>query len=242
MGRMVIVGGSGGIGGALARRLRDRGDSVILAGRDEQGLEELGRSIEAPHHVLDVTDAASVAETMGAIAADGPLDGLVYAVGTITVRPFGTLKESDFARDFSVNALGAALVLQAALPALKASGAASVVLFSSVAVAQGFTGHASIAMAKGAVEGLTRSLAAELAPAIRVNCIAPSLTRTPLAAAMTENAALSKAVAEMHALRRLGEPDDIAALAAFLLSAEAGWMSGQIIGVDGGRSSLRTKG
>jgi NAD(P)-dependent dehydrogenase (short-subunit alcohol dehydrogenase family) len=120
--------------------------------------------------------------------------------------------------------------------------AASVVLFSSVAVAQGFAAHASIAMAKGAVEGLTRSLAAELAPKVRVNSIAPSLTRTPLALALTSNEALAKAVADTHALRRLGEAEDVAALAAFLLGPEAGWITGQVIGVDGGRSTLRTKG
>ena len=240
---ILIVGGTGGIGSALARRLAARGETVRLAGRDEAALAAFGREIGATHHVFDVTDPAAVAAGLAAVAAEGPLKGLAYAVGTITVKPLGSLKPADFSRDFAVNALGAALVLQAAAPALKAAaGDASVVLFSSVAVAQGFTGHASIAMAKGAVEGLVRALAAELAPKVRVNGIAPSLTRTPLAAALTGNEALAKAVAEMHALRRLGEPDDVAALAAFLLSAEAGWMTGQIIGVDGGRATLRTKG
>jgi len=116
------------------------------------------------------------------------------------------------------------------------------VLFSSVAVAQGFSAHASIGMAKGAVEGLMLSLAAELAPKIRVNCIAPSLTRTPLAQALTSNEQMANAIAGLHAMQRLGEADDAAALAAFLLSSEASWITGQVIGVDGGRSSLRTKG
>jgi NAD(P)-dependent dehydrogenase (short-subunit alcohol dehydrogenase family) len=111
-----------------------------------------------------------------------------------------------------------------------------------VAVAQGFTAHASVAMAKGAVEGLTLALAAELAPKVRVNAIAPSLTRTPLARALTSSEQMAGAIAQMHAIPRLGEPDDIAALGAFLLSPEAGWITGQIIGVDGGRSTLRTKG
>ncbi len=239
----VIVGGTGGIGAAIARRLRAKGEVVHLVGRDEEKLAALADAIGADDSVADVSDAAGLTAAVDAIAAAGPIKGLVYAVGTITVKPLASLTAEEMVRDFTINALGAALCLKAAAPALKrASGLASAVLFSTVAVAQGFTGHASIAMAKGAVEGLTLSLAAEFAPKIRVNCIAPSLTRTPLAAALTGNEALAKAVAEMHALRRLGEPDDIASLAAFLLSDEAGWITGQVIGVDGGRSMLRTKG
>lgn len=239
----LIFGGSGGIGSAIARRLAARGDPVHLVGRDSAKLDALAREIGADFSVIDVTDLAGLAEGVGEIAANTPLKGLVYAVGTITVKPFSSVMPEDIARDFAINAAGAALALQAAAPGLKAaSGDCSVVLFSSVAVAQGFTGHVSISMAKAAVEGLTRALAAELAPKIRVNCIAPSLTRTPLAAALTGNEALAKAVADLHALRRLGEAEDVAALAAFLLSAEASWMTGQIIGVDGGRSALRTRG
>ena len=148
----------------------------------------------------------------------------------------------DFERDWRVNALGAALAMKAAAPALKQVDGASAVLFSTVAVRQGFAAHASVSMAKGAVEGLTLALAAELAPKIRVNCIAPSLTRTPLAEALTRNEALAKGVAETHALRRLGEAEDIAGLAAFLLGPDSAWITGQVIGVDGGRSTLRTKG
>lgn len=240
---LVVIGGTGGIGSAIARRLRSRGDAVHLVGRNEEKLAALADAIGADDSVADVTDPDALAETIGAIAAAGPIGGLVYAVGTITVKPFASLDAATLLNDFAVNALGAALCLKAAAPGLRAcTGTASVVLFSTVAVAQGFTGHASIAMAKGAVEGLTVALAAEWAPKVRVNCIAPSLTRTPLAAAFTANETLAKAVAETHALRRLGEPDDAAALAAFLLSEEAGWITGQVIGVDGGRSSLRTKG
>jgi NAD(P)-dependent dehydrogenase (short-subunit alcohol dehydrogenase family) len=171
------------------------------------------------------------------------LDGLVYAVGTINLRSLGRLTEADFLTDFRVNAMGAALAIQAALPALKKSeGRAAVVLFSSVAALQGFSFHASISMAKGAVDGLTLSLAAELAPKIRVNSIAPSLTRTRLGESLLSNEQTTKAIAEMHALQRLGTPEDVAALAAFLLSPEADWITGQIISVDGGRSTLRTKG
>lgn len=241
MSRIVIAGGTGGIGAAIARRLCARGDVVTLVARDRDKLARLAGEIGAAALVADVTEEDGLA-ALDAVVAAGPLDGFVHAIGTITVKPLGGLTLADFERDFRVNALSAALVLQRLQPALKASANAAVVLFSSVAAGQGFSGHASIAMAKGAVEGLTRSLAAEWAPSVRVNCIAPSLTRTPLAAALTGNATLAKAVADLHALRRLGEPDDVAALAAFLLSNEAGWMTGQVLGVDGGRSSLRTKG
>jgi NAD(P)-dependent dehydrogenase (short-subunit alcohol dehydrogenase family) len=167
---------------------------------------------------------------------------VAYAVGTINLKPVGRLSDQDFEQDFQINALGAVRAIQAALPVFKNQAAASVLLFSTVAVAQGFTAHASVAMAKGAIEGLTLALAAELAPKIRVNCIAPSLTKTPLAQALTSNDTMANAIAQMHALQRLGEADDIAPLASLLLSPEAGWITGQIIGVDGGRSTLRTKG
>jgi NAD(P)-dependent dehydrogenase (short-subunit alcohol dehydrogenase family) len=145
-------------------------------------------------------------------------------------------------RDFRIHALGAALAIQAALPALRAAEQASVVLFSSVAASQGFASHASVGMAKGAVNGLVLSLAAELAPRIRVNAIAPSLTVTPLTASLTANEKMAEGMAQAHPLARLGTADDQAAAAAFLLSDDAGWITGQVIGVDGGRATLRTKG
>ena len=242
LGRIIIFGGSGGIGRAVAARLRARKDEVVLVGRDAQRLAKVAGDLGCRTWQADVTDPVALSATLAAIAAEGAVDGLVYAVGTITVKPLAGLSTADFNRDFAVNARGAALVLQGLAAGLRASDQAAVVLFSSVAATQGFTGHASIAMAKAAVEGLTLSLAAEWAPKVRVNCIAPSLTRTPLAASLTGNEALAKAVAEMHALRRLGDPEDMAGLAAFLLSADAGWITGQVIGVDGGRSALRTKG
>jgi NAD(P)-dependent dehydrogenase (short-subunit alcohol dehydrogenase family) len=174
--------------------------------------------------------------------AEGPWDGLVYALGTINLRSLQRLTEADFLNDFRINAMGAALAVQAALPALKScAGTASVVLFSSVAALQGFTFHASMGMAKGAVGGLTLSLAAELAPKVRVNAIAPSLTRTPLAEGILSTEQAAASIAGMHAMRRLGTSDDMAALSAFLLSPDADWITGQIISVDGGRSTLRTK-
>lgn len=242
-GTILIYGGSGGIGAATARALTARGHGVHLVGRDVGRLEALAGEVGAGVTAGDVSDDGLFARAAEAASAGGALAGLVYAVGTINLKPIARLGDADFLKDFSINALGAAKAIQAALPALKqAEGTAGVVLFSTVAVAQGFAAHASVAMAKGAVEGLTLALAAELAPKIRVNCIAPSLTRTPLAKALTGNEAMAKAIAELHPLQRLGEPDDIAPLAALLVSQEASWMTGQIIGVDGGRSSLRTKG
>jgi NAD(P)-dependent dehydrogenase (short-subunit alcohol dehydrogenase family) len=239
--KILIYGGSGGIGSATGRMLHARGVDLHLVGRDKERLTAIARELGATSTLGDVNDStlfSRAAQDAGAV-----LDGLVYAVGTINLRSLGRLTEADFLNDFRVNALGAALAIQAALPALKKSeGRASVVLFSSVAALQGFTFHASISMAKGAVDGLTLSLAAELAPKIRVNSIAPSLTRTRLGESLLSNEQTTKAIAEMHALQRLGTPEDVAALAAFLLSPEADWITGQTISVDGGRSTLRTKG
>lgn len=239
--KVVIYGGSGGIGSATARILNERGYNLHLVGRSEEKLSAIATELEATYTVGDVSDSSlfpRVAED-----ARDPLDGLVYAVGTINLRSLQRLTETDYLKDFRINAMGAALAVQAALPALKKStGVASVVLFSSVATLQGFALHGSIGMAKGAVNGLTLSLANELAPKVRVNAIAPSLTRTPLAEGILSSEQMAVSIAEQHALQRLGTPEDIAALTAFLLSPEADWITGQIISVDGGRSTLRTKG
>ena len=242
MTKHIIIGGTGGIGAAIARRLHASGNSLHLIARDEGKLAALAFELDATFAVADVQDRSALE---AAIQQAGPsVDGLCYAAGTINLKPVHLLTDADALRDFEINALGAFRAVQAALPLLKASAQAttSILLFSTVAVAQGFAAHASVSMAKGAVEGLTRALAAELSPKIRVNCLAPSLTRTPLAAGLTSNEALANSIALMHAAQRLGEPDDIAAMAALLLSPDAGWITGQVIGVDGGRSTLRTKG
>lgn len=237
---IIVYGASGGVGAALARRLAVRGERLHLVARGSARLGALARELGATHTVGDVTDADVRARVTA--ESSGPVTGLVYAVGSINLKPIGRLTEADFLADYRLNALGAALAIQSALPAMKAAESASVVLFSTVAVGQGFASHASVSMAKGAVEGLTRALAAELAPKIRVNCIAPSLTRTPLAAGLTASPAMASAIADLHPLRRLGEPEDVAALAAFLMSPDSAWVTGQVMGVDGGRSTLRTKG
>ncbi len=238
----LIYGGSGGIGSALARQLRARGHGVHLVARDRERLSALAGEIGATFSVADVLDRDTVAAVAG--EAGPRLAGLAYCVGSINLKPVGRLTDAEFLRDYELNALGAVRAVQASLPALKAHDGptASILLISTVAVAQGFAAHASVSMAKGAVEGLTVALAAELAPRIRVNCIAPSLTRTPLAQALTGSETMANAIAALHAIPRLGEAEDVAPLAALLLDRDSGWITGQIIGVDGGRSMLRTKG
>jgi len=241
MAKYLIIG-TAGIGGALAARLKAADQEVFLVNRTAAHVEDLARDLGAGFALADVTDAESL---KAAIAQAGTeLDGLAYCAGTINLKPVARVTAEDVNRDFAVNAHGAFTAVQAALPALKATtlNTASILLFSTVAVQQGFTGHASVAMAKGAVEGLTRALAAELAPKIRVNAIAPSLTATSLAEPLTRNPATAQAIAALHPLPRLGTAADMAGLGAFLLSQEADWITGQIFGVDGGRSSLRVKG
>jgi NAD(P)-dependent dehydrogenase (short-subunit alcohol dehydrogenase family) len=241
MAKFLIVG-TAGTGGALAARLKSAGHDLFLINRSPEHVEDLARDLSVPFAIVDVTQAEQL---QAAIGAAGPaIDGLAYCAGTINLKPVGRLNLEDIRRDFEVNAVGAFAVVQAALPALKAStqSTASIVLFSTVAVQQGFASHASISMSKGAIEGLTRALAAELAPKIRVNAIAPSLTQTPLSEGLTRNPATAQAIAALHPLQRLGTSNDVAGLAAFLLGQEADWITGQIIGVDGGRSSLRNKG
>lgn len=240
-GTILLYGGTGGIGSALAKRLKDRGFDLHLVARDAARLEKAAGELGASFTAADVEDPAAfdrVAEEAGPSLA-----GFAYAVGSIDLKPLGKLDAAAFERDFRINALGAALALRAAAPALQAGeGTASAVLFSATPAAQGFANHAAVAMAKGAVQGLVLAAAAELAPKVRVNAVAPSLVRTPLSQTLVQSAELAEAIAAMHAIPRLGEPDDAAAMAAFLLSPDAGWITGQVIGVDGGRSTVRTKG
>ena len=225
---VLIIGGSHGISKCLADRLQSSGIQTLTASRTASS-----HCNGAQHQIFDAANPT-------ALNLPDQLDGIVYAPGSITLKPFHRLSEEDMLTEFKLNALGAAQVIQQCLPALKKSPAASVVLFSTVAVQTGLPFHASIAMAKGAIEGLTRSLAAELSPSIRVNAIAPSLTDTPLAENLINSDAKRQASAERHPLKTIGEADDIAALAQFLVSDESKFITGQIIQADGGMGSVRT--
>lgn len=217
----LIIGASSGIGLALSNQLKAAGNQVVTASRNGD------IKFDATTDAFDISNLPD------------QLDGIAYCPGSINLKPFHRLTTQDFNDDFTINVLGAVKVIQAVLPKLKSAEQSAIVLFSTVAVAQGMPFHASIATAKGAIEGLTKSLASELAPKIRVNCIAPSLTDTPLAAKLLANDDKKKASAERHPLKQIGTADDIAALAAFLLSPNAKWISGQIVGIDGGMSTLR---
>lgn len=237
----VIFGGTGGVGSTLAERMYDRGYTLHLLGRNESKLRYMGERYRAQYDVFDILDPE--AQSILARIFSKPIDALAYCIGSINLKPFLKLTREDFVVDAQLNSIGAALAIQSSIPYLKQSQEiASVILFSSVAARHGFSAHASISMAKAAVEGLTVSLAAELSPKIRVNCIAPSLLDTPLAASLTSSAAIKQAIVDSHPMKRLGRPEDAAELAAYLLSSDSSWMTGQIIGVDGGRSSVSTRG
>jgi NAD(P)-dependent dehydrogenase (short-subunit alcohol dehydrogenase family) len=235
---VLIFGGVGGIGEALARRLRAAGQPVVITSRALERASVLAQQIGATPAACDVLDEASIASAVTLATPSGVLGGLVYAVGSIALKPLARTTADDMISAFRLNVVGAMSAVRQSATALKNANG-SVVLFSSVAASQGFPMHTAIGTAKAAVDGLTVSLAAELAPSVRVNAIAPSLTNTPLAAGLTRSPAMADAIAALHPIQRLGTADEMAALAEFLLSANASWITGQIIGVDGGRSSLR---
>jgi len=228
-----VVGGSSGIGLELVKVLSEDHHKIYAASRTADKSPE----IQGVHHfALDVK-----ADLLDLEALPETLQGLVYCPGTIVLKPFQRLTIDDFKEDFNINLLGAVKVIQGCLKRLKKSPTgASIVLFSTVAVKTGMAFHASVASAKAAVEGLTRSLAAEFAPSLRVNAIAPSLTDTPLAQNLLASEEKRKASADRHPLKRVGTPQEIAGLVAYLLSDAGAWITGQIISIDGGMSSLRT--
>ena len=227
----LIIGASSGIGKKLAEHLADSGHRVY--GTYFRNKPESGSALIDTHY-LNVLD-----ENIGLDFLPDMLDGLVYCPGSINLRPFERIKPADFVADFNLQVTGAVKLIQAALPRLKKAGTASIVLFSTVAVQTGFPFHTQVSASKGAIEGLTRALAAEYAPKIRVNCIAPSLTDTPLAAPLLNTDQKREANAMRHPLKRTGTPENIADMAAFLLSEKGSWISGQIFHVDGGMSSLK---
>jgi NAD(P)-dependent dehydrogenase (short-subunit alcohol dehydrogenase family) len=227
----VLVGATSGIGQRVATRLAETDAAVYAVSRR-------GDELEAPPGVKHAScDVLNDEPTFPAI--DGPVDGLAYFPGTITLKPFHLLRRRDYLHDIEVNYLGAVKTLQHFLPQVKKSGSASIVLMSTVAVQTGLPFHASIAGAKGAIEGLTRTLAAELAPRVRVNAVAPSLTDTPLAQSLLTQPAKREAAAKRHPLQRVGTVDDIASAVCFLLTEQSSWITGQVLSVDGGMSRTR---
>jgi NAD(P)-dependent dehydrogenase (short-subunit alcohol dehydrogenase family) len=233
----LIIGGHGGIGENLALRLKDSNHNVLATMRNPETSSAKLDTMGIKCLKLDITNTESI-NALAAQISGMPLHGLAYCVGSIDLMPLKSSRDEHFLKAFELNVLGAIRILRALEANLK-SGKGSVVLFSSIAATQGFTNHAVIATAKAALEGLAKSLAAEWAPHIRVNVIAPSLSRTPLAEKLTGNEKMASAIASSHPMQRLGEAGDSAALASLLLSPDSSWITGQVIHVDGGRSTLR---
>lgn len=226
----MIIGGTSGIGLDLARLLLSEGYRVVSVSRKG--------SIISESELLTAIQADFTLPGSSPDFFDGSLDGFVYCPGTIRLKPFHRLTDEDFLGDFTINVLGGVRAFRWALPALKRGHLPSVVFISTVAVTRGMPFHSSIAAAKGGLEGLTRSLAAELAPDIRVNAVAPSLTDTPLAERLLATPESRKQRADGHPLKRTGQPGDISAMIRFLLGPDSGWITGQIFHVDGGLSVI----
>lgn len=231
-GLVIIMGANGGIGESVAqiwaRDCAGAGGEVITTGRATGDIQ------------VDVTDADDITKFLAHVG-DRPVKAFLYAIGSIVLKPLKNAADQDFLNAFDVNLLGAMRVLRGLEPNLKA-GNGSVVLFSSIAVNQGFTNHTVISAAKGAVEGFAKALAAEWAPHVRVNVIAPSLTDSGIAKPLTSSPQMAQAIANLHPIPRLGAASDAGEVAAFLMSEKSSWITGQIFHVDGGRSSLRVKG
>jgi NAD(P)-dependent dehydrogenase (short-subunit alcohol dehydrogenase family) len=227
----LIVGGSSGIGLEITKRLVKEGNRVFVISRNQNQLHQTDNVEFLSFDVL------SDSGTFPSI--DDDLSGIAYCPGSINLKHFKIFKEQDYLDDFRINALGAVKVIGQYLPNLKKVNKSSIVLFSTVAVQTGMPYHTSIAMAKGAVEGLARTLAAEFAPNIRVNAIAPSITDTPLASRILSNDEKKEASAKRHPLNSVGKAEEIANAAYYLLSEKSNWVTGQIFHIDGGISSLR---
>ena len=224
----LIIGASSGIGKALANKLIKQRETVISISRN---LPDASFSHFYQHDILSNEEMPKL---------DGTIDGLVYCPGSINLKPFRTLKKQDFLADLELNVLGAIKAIQAYTSNLQQSKKPSIVLFSTVAVQTGMSFHSSVSISKGAIEGLTKALAAEFSPKIRVNCIAPSLTQTAMAEKLINTPEKLEASNNRHALKRIGDPMDLANTAEFLLSENSSCITGQVIHVDGGMSSIKS--
>lgn len=225
--KVLIIGGNSGIGKSIVEQLKAKGSyEIITASRNN---EEGGEN----HHNLDILEDSPEFPLI-----EGPLSALIYCPGSIQLKPFKQLTLESFRSDMEINTIGLVKALQHYEKALK-EGGASIVAFSTVAVSQGMPFHSSVAMAKGALEGLIKSLAAEWAPSVRLNVIAPSLTETPMAARLLRNEKQITASNERHPLKRIGKPEDVANAAVFLIEDQSSWITGQIFHVDGGMSAIK---
>ncbi len=231
MSSYLIIGASSGIGMALANQLHESGHEVYGTYHTHEMPKETGKINYFPMNVLD--------ETLSFDFLPESIDGVIYCPGSINLRPFERIKPADFLNDYNLQVVGAVKSLQATISRLKNSTQASIILFSTVAVQTGLPFHSQVSSSKGAIEGLTRALAAEYAPKIRVNCIAPSLTDTPLASSLLNTDQKREANSLRHPMKRIGTTDDIVNMTEFLLSPKSGWITGQIFHVDGGLSVIK---
>ncbi len=231
MKNILIIGGSSGIGASLIEKFTNDPNYQVIA-TFNQGNIPTAQNIKT--FKFDV-----LSDTLDLSILPEAIDGVVYCPGSINLLPFHRIKPDAFRADFELQVMGAIKIIQTILPHLKKSISASIVFFSTVAVQSGFNFHTQVAASKGAIEGLTRSLAAELAPKIRVNAIAPSLTDTPLASKLLGTDEKKQANAERHPLKKIGTSENMAEVVEFLLSEKSQWMSGQIMAIDGGISTLR---
>ena len=236
MQKYLIFGATGSVGSNLAMQLSEANKEIHLIGRNEAELEKLSAELGCDYTVLDIL-SDDIYENLQKNFDDIDLAGIAYCIGSIDLKPLVKTNKEDFQKCLQLNFFPIVEVIKAFQNNLK-KNKGSIVLFSTVAVKRGFTNHSIIASVKGAIEGLTVSLAAEFAPDIKVNCIAPSLTNSKIAEPILKNKIVAEGIAKAHPLKRIGEGKDTAAMAKFLLTEESSWITGQIIGVDGGRSTL----
>ena len=232
--KYLIVGATGSIGSSLAEQLYASGKEIHLVSRNEEETKSLSEKLNCSYTITDVLEEKFVDKIKSDIEE---VNGIAYCVGSIDLKPFRMVTENDFNKCMKLNLYSAVELIKGYQESLKRNKG-SIVLFSTVAAQRGFTNHTIIASTKAAVEGLTVSLAAEFAPNIRVNCIAPSLTNSKIAEPMLKNKVLADGIAKAHPLKRIGEGKDSASLAKFLITEDSSWVTGQIIAVDGGRSKL----
>ena len=235
-GKILIFGATGAVGSSLAKLLSDSSKEIHLIGKNEGEVSKLSEQTGGSYSVVDVTDPGFI-EKIETDIQNTDISGIAYCVGSIDLKPINLVSKKDYLKSLDLNLFPIVEIIKKYKDNLK-KNKSSVVVFSTIAVKQGFPNHSIISPVKASLEGLTVSLAAELAPNIRINCIAPSLSNSKMAGKILGNTKIAEGIAKQHPLKRLGEGKDSASLAKFLLSNESSWITGQIIGVDGGRSNV----